>query len=108
MSAARTQRDRQAAAAERLDNAGPQTQDCAAALLVQTCVVTTYPTAAGAYYGCNPCQLSGLPLEGASATPIADTLTIVYAYNEGTQIPPVGTVLVAHGVGGRLVFRYDG
>jgi hypothetical protein len=69
---------------------------------------TTYPTAAGQFYACNPEILTGLESEGATPTFTADTITIIYAMNLGTQIPPAGTKLVVHSAGGRWMFRYDG
>lgn len=106
--ALRTLRDRQEAANGDLDNSGDGQPDCAAAEFVLTTTVTTYPTTAAAFYACNPCQLNGLEAEGGTATPVPDTTTVFYALNQGTQIPPNGTSLVMHGVGGRWVFRYDG
>ena len=76
--------------------------------IVVTTTIASYPTSAGAFYACNPQQVTGTVAEGASPTYLTDTSTIVYALNVGTQIPPDGTELVIHSVGGRWVFRYDG
>ncbi len=73
-----------------------------------TTTVTTYPTSAGVFYACNPELIYGNETEGATPTFTADGSTIVYALNLGTSIPPNGTILVIHSVGGRWVFRFDG
>ena len=77
-------------------------------MCVITTTLTTYPTTAGVYYACNPELLSGAETEGATPTFTADTGTVVYVLNLGTQIPPNGTKLIIHSTGGRWVFRYDG
>ena len=108
MSSARVIRDRQAEAGAALDRSGGGRPDCATAMLVQTVQVTAYPVVAAAYYACNPCQLNGGEIEAGTATPVADTTTTFCFLNVGTQIPPLGTFLLVHGVGGRMVARYDG
>jgi hypothetical protein len=78
------------------------------AQLLTTITVTTYPTAAGAFYAGNPTYVNGTETEGGIAGYSSDSTRVIYAYNLGTKIPPEGTLVVAHGVGGRWVFRYDG
>jgi len=90
---------------DRLDVSGAEGS---LAQLLTTFEVAKYPTAAGAYYAGNPTYVSGVEAEGGVAGYSADVSQIIYAYNVGTKVPPVGTVLVAHAVGGRWVFRYDG
>ena len=80
----------------------------AAAVLAQTTTVSTYPTTASAFYACVPADIDGNESEGASATYVQEGSTVFYAWNAGTQIPPTGTTIVCHAVGGRWVFRYDG
>jgi len=78
------------------------------AQLLTTVTVNVYPTAAGAFYAGNPTYVSGTETEGGVAGYSPDRSQVIYAYNLGTQIPPEGTHVVAHAVGGRWVFRYDG
>jgi hypothetical protein len=104
----RTQRDRQADLESRIDRDGQATSDCASAILVVTTTLKTYPTNPASYFACNPVQIDGAETEGGSATYTSDTNTVVYVLNEGSQVPPVGTRMVAHGVGGRFTTRYDG
>jgi hypothetical protein len=108
MSESRTLRDRQAAQNAAIDRLPSNGRSCAGCLLVKTTMVTAYPTSAAAYYACNPCQISGVAQEGAAATYVPDTYTIVFCWNDGSQVPPQGTVAVAHAVGGRYVFEYSG
>lgn len=77
-------------------------------MIVTTTTVSSYPTSAGVFYGCNPDVITGSESEGATPTFTADTATVVYAVNLGTSIPPNGTKLVVHAAGGRWCFRYDG
>ncbi len=79
-----------------------------AARLVTTTTITTYPTSAAEFYACNPTEIDGNETEGGSASYTTDTDQVIYVLNLGTQIPPTGTRLVAHAVGGRWVARYDG
>jgi len=78
------------------------------AILAQTRVAVSYPTGATAFYACSPLQVDGPEIEGAAATFTQDSSRIIYAFNLGTQVPPVGTQIIAHACGGRWVFRYDG
>jgi hypothetical protein len=107
MSDLRIQRDRQAALDARVDNGVDQVEDCSSAMLATTTTVGTYPTTAAAYYACLETDIGGREIEGGSATYVNGTAT-VYAINVGTQVPPIGTKVVCHAVGGRWVFRYDG
>jgi hypothetical protein len=102
-------RERQLVASDALDRAGAsQDPYGSAAMCAITTTASSYPTAAGAFYACNPELLTGSVAEGATPTFTADTSTIEYAFNLGTAIPPVGTILVIHSVGGRWCFRFDG
>jgi hypothetical protein len=94
---------------ERVVDQVPQSSDAgSAARLVTTTIVTTYPTTAGAFYASNPTEIDGTETEGGAATYVADTTQVIYCLNVGTQIPPNPTRVVAHAVGGRWTFRYDG
>jgi hypothetical protein len=104
----RIERERQKALSGVLDRVVPFVADGSAALLLTTTTVTAYPGAAAAFFAANPIEIDGSEVEGGAATYTADSTQIVYALNVGTQVPPVGTRVVAHAVGGRWVFRYDG
>lgn len=78
------------------------------AQLLTTVEITAYPTEAGAFYAGNPTYVNGAETEGGIASYSPDPSQVIYAYNLGTQVPPQGTRVVAHAVGGRWVFRYDG
>ncbi len=82
--------------------------DASLAQLLTTVEITSYPTAAGAFYAGNPTYVNGTETEGGVASYSPDSSQVIYAYNLGTQIPPEGTRVVAHALGGRWVFRYDG
>jgi hypothetical protein len=77
------------------------------AMLAQTTTAKTYPTAAAAFYAVVPCDIDGGEVEGAAAT-YSQTGSVTYALNLGTQVPPSGTTVVCHAIGGRWCFRYDG
>jgi hypothetical protein len=78
------------------------------AQLLTTTTITSYPTTAGAFYAGNPTYVNGAAVEGGAASYAPDASQVIYAYNVGTKVPPEGTTVVAHAVGGRWVFRYDG
>jgi hypothetical protein len=78
------------------------------AQLLTTVEIAAYPTTAAAYYAGNPTYVNGAETEGGAAGYSADPSQVIYAYNVGTKAPPEGTQVVAHAVGGRWVFRYDG
>jgi hypothetical protein len=102
-------RDRQTAAETALDRAtAADDPHASAAMCAITTTVTTYPTSAAVFYACNPEILGGTEAEGATPSFSADTTTILYAMNLGTAIPPNGTIIVIHAVGGRWAFRFDG
>jgi hypothetical protein len=102
-------RNRQTAAATSLDcSTTADDPHGSAAMCAITTTVVMYPTSAGVFYACNPELLSGSESEGTKPTFTVDTATIIYALNLGTAIPPKGTVVVIHAVGGRWAFRYDG
>jgi hypothetical protein len=79
----------------------------AAAVLAQTVTVDTYPTSAGAFYGCNPMGIDGDESEGTAASYTIESDNVFYAWNSGTTVPPEGTLIICHAVGGRWVFRFD-
>lgn len=107
MSELRTQRERQAALDESFDRSDAPPTDCSAATLLTTTTVGTYPTSASAFYACFANDVGGVETEGTAATYSTGT-AIVYALNIGSAVPPSGTKVVAHAVGGRWVFRWDG
>jgi hypothetical protein len=78
------------------------------AQLLTTVTITTYPTTAGAFYAGNPTYVNGTETEGGVASYSPDPSQVIYAYNLGTTVPPEGTRVIAHAVGGRWAFRYDG
>jgi hypothetical protein len=101
-------RERLLIASDALDRSSDQDDFGSAALCVITTTVATYPTTAATFYGCNPEVITGTETEGGAATFTADTATVIYALNVGSAIPPSGTKLVCHAVGGRWIFRFDG
>jgi hypothetical protein len=108
VSDSRIERERQKALWGVLDRVAPFVADGSTSLLVTTTVASTYPTAAGAFYASNPTEIDGSEVEGGAAAYTADTTKVIYVLNMGTQVPPVGTRVIVHAVGGRWVFRYDG
>jgi hypothetical protein len=104
----RVTRERHSALSAVVDRIAPAGDDCSAARLVTTTTVTTYPTGASSFFAANPTEIDGTEVEGGAATYAVDTTQVVYVLNEGTAVPPNGTRVIAHAVGGRLVFRYDG
>jgi hypothetical protein len=104
----RIERERQKALSGVVDRVAPFSSDGSTSLLVTTTKVSTYPTSAASFFASNPTEIDGSEVEGGAASYTADTTQVVYVLNVGTQIPPVGTRVVAHAVGGRWVFRFDG
>lgn len=100
-------RSRQLGLGDDLDSGYAPVVDCAPSILVQTTTVSAYPTVAGAYYACHPVEVDGTPVEGGAASYAADTSSPLYAANLGSAIPPAGTRMIAHQVGGRWVFAWD-
>ncbi len=88
---------------DRQDVIGP---DGGAVVLATTTTLSTYPTIAGAFYAANPTEIDGDEAEGTAAAYTADTSRVIYVLNQGTQVPPIGARVIAHGAGGRWVFRY--
>jgi hypothetical protein len=91
-----------------VDRAAHGAPEGSLALLLTTTVANAYPTVSGAFYAGNPTYVNGTEAEGGVASYSPDMSQVIYAYNVGTQIPPEGTRVIAHAVGGRWVFRYDG
>lgn len=105
----RVLRERQQAGQEALDSSlGEFEARGSSAMLAQTTTVKTYPTTAAAFYAVVPCDIDGAENEGAAVTYVRQTGSVAYALNVGTQVPPSGTTIVCHAVGGRWCFRYDG
>jgi hypothetical protein len=104
----RVERERQKALSSLLDRIAPFSADTSPALLATTITVASYPNTAGAFFAFNPTEIDGNEVEGGAASYTVDPTQVGYALNAGSQIPPVGTRVVAHAVGGRWVFRYDG
>ncbi len=104
----RIERDRHRTLSSELDRLDPSPPGAGAAALVQTTTISSYPTAAGVFFAANPVEIDAVESEGQTATFTADTTQILFALNTGTSTPPAGTRVIAHGVGGRWVFRYDG
>jgi len=108
MSDTRIERARHADLERTVDQIAAGGSSGSAARLVTTTTVMTYPTSAGAFYAAHPTEIDGSETEGGAASYTADTAQVMYCLNLGTQIPPAGTTVIAEGVGGRWVFRYDG
>lgn len=108
MADSRIERERQKALSAVVDRAAPFAADGSTALLVTTTTVTSYPATAAAFYASNPTEVDGSEVEGGAASYTVDATQVIYALNVGTQVPPVGTRVIAQAVGGRWVFRYDG
>ena len=105
----RVMRERQLVAASWLDRQAETAEPHgSAALIVKTYTKTTYPTSAAAFYACSPQLITGNETEGGTPTFTTDGNTTIYGLNLGTSIPPSGTQVVLHSVGGRWCFRYDG
>jgi hypothetical protein len=104
---ARTQRERHADLAAAVDRDQAPPADCSSAVVLTLVEVASYPTDQGVYYGGNPTDVGGVEQEGIAATYVTSAV-VLYAINVGTQVPGVGTKVIAHSVGGRLVFRFDG
>jgi hypothetical protein len=107
MNESRILRDRLASTQAALELIPSEPPDCSAAILAETTYVNTYPTTANVFYACYSCELSGNESEGAAATYVHDSSAVFYAYNLGTTVPPVGSHVVCHAVGGRWCFRWD-
>ena|SRR5215831_6246508 len=102
-------RERQRAASEALDSAeGAAPPHGSAAVLGVTTTVASYPTTAAAFYAMLAQEVDGAETEGSVASYTASSSTPFYAWNAGTAVPPPGTPVVCHAVGGHWCFRYDG
>ena len=93
---------------ERLDAGASNTSESPVTMLLKTIEEDTYPTTAGAFYAGYRTAMDGTESEGSAATTLVDPGWLVYAYNLGSQVPPVGTLVLATNCGGRWLFRYDG
>ena len=94
--------DAQAAAAR--NPAEPQ--DGPAAILVTTTVITTYPTAALAFYAVLQTLVDGSETEGTipTFTTVGDPFLAV---NLGSAVPALGTRVLIRQSAGKWIFRYD-
>ena len=108
MNDTRILRERQAATRAAALRLAPFAEEGAVAVLAETTMVSKYPTAAGVFYACLPVTVDGAETEGAAADFHADLTRTFYALNLGSQVPPRGTLNIAHACGGRWTFRYDG
>jgi hypothetical protein len=104
----RIERERHSDLARVVDQIPGNSSGGTAARIVTTTTITTYPTSAAEFYACNPTEIDGTETEGGSASYTVDADQVLYVLNVGTAIPPSGTRVVAHAVGGRWVMRYDG
>jgi hypothetical protein len=103
----RIERERHADLEETVDRLQSAADGGTASRLVRTTIITSYPTTAGRFYGCNPVEIDGTETEGSAATYTADTTQVIWCLNLGTTIPPASTNVIASAVGGRWCFRYD-
>jgi hypothetical protein len=103
----RVLRDRQESGRSSLDSGlGGVEARGSSAMLAQTTTARSYPTTAGVFYAVVPCDVDATETEGAAASYSPHSGSVAYALNLGTQVPPAGTTVVCHGVGGRWCFRY--
>lgn len=102
-------RDRTQAAREAIDSAasGDEARGSGALIGITTTVIS-YPTTAAVMFAIIPQDVNGSEQEGAAASYVPRSDSVTYALNLGTQVPPVGTEIICHAVGGRWCFRYDG
>ena len=103
----RIERERNAALADALGRFGAEAGEGGLSVLVQTFAETTYPTDANAFYAMHPVEVDGPEGEGDAATFTADETRTLYAYNLGSAVPPVGTIVIAHLRSGRWVFTFN-
>jgi hypothetical protein len=104
----RVERLRNLALLDSVERMGGLGTEGSPAHLLTTVEIETYPTTANVFYAGNPTYVSGTETEGGAAGYAADASQVIYALNVGTKVPPEGTRVVVHSVGGRWVFRYDG
>ena len=100
-------RDRLGEANNRVDRSDTMVAE-ADSCLVQTIAEETYPTTAGVFFACQPLLIDGPENEGGAASFTPDPVRVIYAYNLGSQVPPLSTRVILSSVGGRWVFRFDG
>lgn len=79
-----------------------------AAMLLRTIDGGSYPTAAATVYACYPVLSDAGDSEGDDPDLTEDSSAVIFAANVGSAVPDIGTDVIAHAVGGRWVFRYDG
>lgn len=79
-----------------------------ASMLCVTTSLGSYPQAASAVYALATEECDADDTEGASATYTDDNNNVIFGINLGSSVPPQGTRVIVHGVGGRWCFRYDG
>lgn len=108
MDTIRVLNDRSRAMQEDQDRIPPPNVGGSRSLLCVTTTVATYPTAANAFYMCISQGIDGTEAEGATATFNQDTGTPFPACNVGSQIPPEGTEVIVHFVGGKASFEWNG
>lgn len=107
MSETRTLRNRQIALSAALDRAQSNRPPFgSAAVLCQTFEEGTYPTSAASMFACKPQEIDSDESEGAAASYVESSATVLYAANLGGSVPPQNTNVIAHSVGGRWVFSY--
>jgi hypothetical protein len=108
MSSERILRDRQARAAAAAERRVPFAEDGAVAMLAQTTTTGNYPTVPGTCFACVPALVDGPETEGATPAFSTGGSGLIFAFNLGSHVPPLGTTVIVHACGGRWVFRYDG
>jgi hypothetical protein len=105
---ARLERNRHQSLAADVDRLTEPNIGSGVAVLAQTTTVSSYPTTAAAFYAANPLEIDAVESEGATASFVADPTQVLYLLNVGSAVPPQGTTVIAHAIGGRWVFRFDG
>lgn len=107
MNDARTQRSRGESLSAEVDRITPFSADGNAARLFVTTIESVYPTTPLSYFAVFSTDVGNPEVEGGAAS-YQNGLYIYYALNVGTQVPSPNTRVIAHAVGGRWVFRFDG
>lgn len=91
---------------DELARLGPDPGAAFPCLLARTKGLGAYPTVARRYYACEPLNVMGDEVEGASASTTVVATTFC-ALNVGGAVPPAGTEVILEWVGTRWVFQHD-
>lgn len=78
-----------------------------ASMLCVTTSLGSYPTMSPAAFAVVPEECDAEDDEGAAATYTDNTDSTFFAINLGTNVPPQGSRIIVHAVGGRWLFRWS-